>query len=266
MDRPVIGILGMRTIDASGNVPVMRDFTNAAYCAAVQRGGGIPLLIPATTGIDDVDRLLACCQGLLLPGGIDVDPRLYHEDPLPVLGDVDLQTDRLWIAACTKALELGLPVLGICRGLQLANVALGGSLHQDLSLANPHHLLHAQKQGRDYPMHRIEIDAESRLAQILGTTSLFTNTLHHQCVKDAGRGLTVIARTSDGIPEALESPDGRIILVQWHPEELLDSEPRMLGLFADLVQRARLREHQPVPFVVSATKPLYPPVCKTAPW
>lgn len=239
MDRPVIGILGMRTIDASGNVPVMRDFTNAAYCAAVQRGGGIPLLIPATTGIDDVDRLLACCQGLLLPGGIDVDPRLYREDPLPVLGDVDLQTDRLWIAACTKALELGLPVLGICRGLQLANVALGGSLHQDLSLANPHHLLHAQKQGRDYPMHRIEIDAESRLAQILGTTSLFTNTLHHQCVKDAGRGLTVIARTSDGIPEALESPDGRIILVQWHPEELLDSEPRMLGLFADLVQRAQ---------------------------
>ncbi len=239
MDRPVIGILGMRTIDASGNVPVMRDFTNAAYCAAVQRGGGIPLLIPATTGIDDVDRLLACCQGLLLPGGIDVDPRLYHEDPLPVLGDVDLQTDRLWIAACTKALELGLPVLGICRGLQLANVALGGSLHQDLSLANSHHLLHAQKQGRDYPMHRIEIDAESRLAQILGTTSLFTNTLHHQCVKDAGRGLTVVARTPDGIPEALESPDGQIILVQWHPEELLDSEPRMLGLFADLVQRAQ---------------------------
>lgn len=239
MDRPVIGILGMRTIDASGNVPVMRDFTNAAYCAAVQRGGGIPLLIPATTGIDDVDRLLACCQGLLLPGGIDVDPRLYHEDPLPVLGEVDLQTDRLWIAACTKALELGLPVLGICRGLQLANVALGGSLHQDLSLANPHHLLHAQKQGRDYPMHRIEIDAESRLAQILGTTSLFTNTLHHQCVKDAGRGLTVVARTPDGIPEALESPDGQIILVQWHPEELLDSEPRMLGLFADLVQRAQ---------------------------
>lgn len=239
MDRPVIGILGMRTIDASGNVPVMRDFTNAAYCAAVQRGGGIPLLIPATTGIDDVDRLLACCQGLLLPGGIDVDPRLYHEDPLPVLGDVDLQTDRLWIAACTKALELGLPMLGICRGLQLANVALGGSLHQDLSLANPHHLLHAQKQGRDYPMHRIEIDAESRLAQILGTTSLFTNTLHHQCVKDAGRGLAVVARTSDGIPEALESSDGQVILVQWHPEELLDSEPRMLGLFADLVQRAQ---------------------------
>lgn len=239
MNRPVIGILGMRTIDASGNVPVMRDFTNAAYCEAVQRGGGIPLLIPATTGIDDVGRLLACCQGLLLPGGIDVDPRLYHEDPLPVLGEVDLQTDRLWIAACTKALELGLPVLGICRGLQLANVALGGSLHQDLSLANPHHLLHAQKQGRDYPMHRIEIDAESRLALILGTTSLFTNTLHHQCVKDAGRGLTVVARTSDGIPEALESPDGRIILVQWHPEELLDSEPRMLGLFADLVQRAQ---------------------------
>lgn len=239
MDRPVIGILGMRTIDASGNVPVMRDFTNAAYCAAVQRGGGVPLIIPATTSTDDVERLLACCQGLLLPGGIDVDPRLYHEDPLPELGEVDLHTDRLWIAACTKALELNLPVLGICRGLQLVNVTLGGSLHQDLSLANPHHLLHAQKQGRDYPMHRIEIDAESRLAQILGTTSLFTNTLHHQCVKDAGRGLTVVARTSDGIPEALESPDGRIILVQWHPEELLESEPRMLGLFADLVQRAQ---------------------------
>ncbi|MDN0054802.1 gamma-glutamyl-gamma-aminobutyrate hydrolase family protein [Collinsella ihumii] len=239
MDRPVIGILGMRTIDASGNVPVMRDFTNAAYCAAVQRGGGIPLLIPATTGIDDVDRLLACCQGLLLPGGIDVDPRLYHEDPLPVLGEVDLQTDRLWMTACMRALELGLPILGICRGLQLVNVALGGSLYQDLAYANPQHLLHAQKQNRDYLMHRIDIDAASRVARILGTTSLYTNTLHHQCVKEAGRGLTVIARTSDGIPEALESADGQIVLVQWHPEELLESEPRMLGLFTDLVERAQ---------------------------
>ena len=113
MDRPVIGILGMRTIDASGNVPVMRDFTNAAYCAAVQRGGGIPLLIPATTGIDDVDRLLACCQGLLLPGGIDVDPRLYHEDPLPVLGDVDLHTVDDRTAAILMAIvadKMGAPL------------------------------------------------------------------------------------------------------------------------------------------------------------
>ena len=239
MTKPIIGILGMRTVDASGHVPVMRDFTNSAYCIAVQRGGGIPLVIPAATTEDDLDRLLACCQGLLLPGGFDVDPALYGEDPTPALGTIDIQTDRLWIAALRCACELRLPVLGICRGLQLANVALGGSLYQDLAQLDPAHLLHTQTQNRDYLMHRVDIDAGSRVAQILGTTSIYTNTMHHQCAKDPGEGLTVTARTADGVPEAMESADGRIILVQWHPEELLDSEPRMLGLFADLVQRAQ---------------------------
>ena len=131
-----------------------------------------------------------------------------------------------------------MPVLGICRGLQLVNVAFGGSLYQDLSYMNPDHMLHSQKQNRDQLIHQVSVDADSYLASVLGTGSVYTNTMHHQCVKTPGEGLKITARTADGIPEAMETADGQFILVQWHPEELQDSEPRMRGLFKDLVEKA----------------------------
>ena len=239
MDKPIIGLLGIRILDTSGPVPVVRDFINATYCESVARAGGIPVLVPATTRPEDVADALAVCQGLVLPGGLDVDPRLYGEDPLPVLGTVDVQVDELWAAALRCAMERGLPVLGICRGMQLANVALGGSLYQDVTLMRPDCQLHTQRQARDYPLHRVEVEKDSHLARILGTTSVFTNTMHHQCVREPGEGLRVVARTADGVPEAAETADGSIVLVQWHPEELLESVPCMAGLFTDLVDRAR---------------------------
>lgn len=239
MDKPIIGLLGIRMLDTSGPVPVVRDFINATYCECVIRAGGIPVLVPATTRPEDVANALAVCHGLVLPGGPDVDPRLYGEDPIPVLGTVDVQVDELWAAALHCAMERGLPVLGVCRGMQLANVALGGSLYQDVTLMRGDCQLHAQRQARDYPLHRVEIDEGSHLARILGTTSVFTNTMHHQCVREPGEGLRVVARTADGVPEAAETADGGIILVQWHPEELLESVPCMRALFENLVERSR---------------------------
>ena len=131
-----------------------------------------------------------------------------------------------------------MPVLGICRGLQLVNVAFGGSLYQDLSYMNPDHMLHSQKQNRDYLIHQVTIDADSHLASILGKEPVYTNTLHHQCVKEPGKGLKITAHTADGIPEAMETANGQFILVQWHPEELQNSEPRLRGLFKDLIEKA----------------------------
>ena len=214
------------------------DYVNRAYCAAVEKGGGIPVVLPVPVRIEDGLESLALCQGLLVPGGLDVDPRFYGEDPLPVLGTLDADMDRFWIAAVKFAKEKGLPVLGICRGLQLVNVALGGSLYQDISQKNKEHFLHTQRQNRDYLMHEVVIRGDSRLASLLGAETIFTNTMHHQCVKEPGQGLAVTAWTRDQIPEAMESADGQFILVQWHPEELLESEPRMLALFSDLAERS----------------------------
>ena len=239
MTKPIIGVLSSRTYHPSvGPMPVLAEYVNRTYCAGVEKGGGIPLIIPVTSDREQLTRLLSLCQGLLLPGGEDVDPCFYGEDPLPVLGTVDHETDQCWIWAVEIAVEKKLPIFGICRGLQLANVALGGSLWQDLSLKNKEHFLHYQHQNRASLLHEGSICPDSRLTKLLGTESIYTNTMHHQCAKEPGRGLTVTARTRDGIPEAMESADGQILLVQWHPEELLESEPRMLALFEDLVKRA----------------------------
>ncbi len=238
MSTPLIGILGSRMLDSSGAVPVWRDYANCAYVQAVQRAGGLPFAIPACTGLDGLPRLLELCQGILLPGGPDMDPSLFGEDPHPTVADLDEQVDRLWMAAAEHAVATGKPLLGICRGMQVANVALGGTLYQDLSQMNAGHMLHRQLQQRSYPVHRVALEPGSRLARLLQADSVRTNSLHHQCIKDPGRGLSVTARTADGIPEAAESADGSIMLVQWHPEELLDTVPAMGSLFTWLVERA----------------------------
>lgn len=239
--KPWIAILGSHAVNSNGTVSVMTDYVNHAYCAAVEAAGGIPILLPVLIDETEMDPILDRCQGLLIPGGFDVDPKFYNEDPMPQLGTLDTDMDRFWIHAARYALEKGIPVLGICRGMQLVNVAFGGSLYQDLSMMNPQHFLHSQKQNRDYLMHEVQIDEDSRLCELLGTTSIYTNTMHHQCVKEPGEGLRITARTRDGIPEAMETADGQFILVQWHPEELTVSEPRMRSLFYDLVKRAEAR-------------------------
>ncbi len=238
MSKPIIGIPGARMVNTGGPVSVPVDYTNHAYCAAVEKAGGLPLLLPVPQNPEDSKPLLALCDGLLFPGGLDVDPRFYKENPLPVLGAVDAAMDAFWIYVCHYARETRMPVLGICRGLQLINVALGGSLYQDLTMKLDKPLLHTQKQNRDYLMHQVTIRPDSRLASLLNATSIYTNTMHHQCVKNPGQGLSVTAWTEDNIPEALETADGSILLVQWHPEELLVNEPRMMALFTDLMERA----------------------------
>lgn len=238
MKKPVIGILGAHMSNNGGPAPVPADYVNHAYCAGVENAGGIPVLLPVLKDPKDSDPLLTMCDGLLIPGGVDVDPRFYNEDPSALLGSIDSAMDLFWIHAAKYALEHKMPVLGICRGLQLVNVAFGGSLYQDLSYMNPDHMLHSQKQNRDQLIHQVSVDADSYLASVLGTGSVYTNTMHHQCVKTPGEGLKITARTADGIPEAMETADGQFILVQWHPEELQDSEPRMRGLFKDLVEKA----------------------------
>jgi glutamine amidotransferase class-I domain protein len=137
------------------------------------------------------------------------------------------------------AKSMGLPMLGICRGTQLTNVALGGSLCQDISLFCEHPLLHTQRHSADAPLHQVALQSGSRLSCLFGAETVFTNSTHHQCVDMPAPGLKITARTSDGVPEGLESDDGQVVLVQWHPETLCRTDARMLRLFEDLVGRAR---------------------------
>ena len=240
MGRPIIGILSSRSdIPLPGGPNLSIEYASVAYCRAVVRGGGTPLLLPVTPEPELAEQMFAQCDGVLFPGGIDVDPRFYGEAPDPMLGTVDSTMDRFWLQALDFALDHKLPLLGICRGMQLVNVGLGGSLYQDLVRRGVPSYLHSQKQSRDYLMHQVKLTPGSRLSAVLGEESVYTNTMHHQCVKEPGKGLKRVAQTDDGVPEALESEDGQIMLVQWHPEALLETEPRMCRLFEDLIERCR---------------------------
>lgn len=238
MKKPIIGILGSVLKHKPSNVEIPINYVNSAYYKAVEKNGGIPLIIPFLENKEDVLRLIENCDGLLFPGGEDVDTHLYGEEPHASIGSMNVKLDEFWIYVERIAEEKNLPILGICRGMQLINVSRGGSLYQDLSELDSNHFMHVQKQERSYLMHKIKIDKESFLCKILETEEIMTNTLHHQCVKQIGKNLRITAYSSDKIPEAMESNDGRIVLVQWHPEELTETEPRMNNLFKDLIQKS----------------------------
>ena len=240
MSKPIIGILSSRAdIPIPNGQSITVEYINKVYCEAIMRAGGIPILLPVTSDPDAAEQMFSLCSGMLFPGGVDVDPKFYGEAPDPLIGTIDCVMDRFWLQALEFVRAHKIPVLGICRGLQLVNVGMGGSLYQDLSRRGGPSYLHNQKQNRDYLMHEVTIEPGSRLGQVLGEEPVYTNTIHHQCVKAAGKGLKLVAQTGDGVPEALESEDGQIMLVQWHPEALLDAEPRMRRLFEDLIERSR---------------------------
>ncbi len=240
MGKPIIGILSSRSdIPIPGGQIISIEYANIAYCQAVVRAGGTPILLPVMSEQDLAEQMFSLCDGMLFPGGVDVDPRFYGEAPDPMIGTIDSNMDRFWLYALQFAQARRLPVLGICRGMQLVNVGLGGSLYQDLARRGVPSYLHSQKQNRDYLMHEVQIQPGSRLGALLGEEPVYTNTIHHQCVKAVGKGLKLVAQTGDGVPEALESEDGQIMLVQWHPEALLEAEPRMRRLFEDLIHRCK---------------------------
>lgn len=242
MNQTVIGVMGNLYRNSNSAVSAQMTYVNSTYLNAVRENGGIPFMIPAVGTEAELDILLSLCNGLLFPGGEDVDPKLFGEPPHPSIGAVNEEMDRFWMLAWKKAKERKLPVLGICRGMQLINLAEGGGLWQDISLFKEDHQLHAQKQNRDYPIHKVIIEENSRLRRLLEVSEIYTNTLHHQCIRGEGRDLRITAWSQDGVAEAMESPDGRVILVQWHPEELVRTVPVMNRLFRNLAAMSGKRD------------------------
>lgn len=210
------------------------------YLRAIEAAGGAPLLIHLTDNLEVARALYELCDGILLPGGDDVDPAYYGEEPHPDLGSVDRQRDAVEIALARWAREDTKPLMGICRGIQVINVAFGGTLYQDLPAQLPQTSDHREntRLGQyDVLTHGIALAHDSWLAERLSADQLMGNTMHHQAVKDVAPGLRVVGHAPDGVIEALEGVGAQLVVaVQCHPEHLwARAEPRWLRFFEGFV-------------------------------
>ncbi|MFC6171899.1 gamma-glutamyl-gamma-aminobutyrate hydrolase family protein [Loigolactobacillus jiayinensis] len=206
------------------------------FLTAIKAAGGLPLVEPAA-----IDRYVVLADGFLLTGGQGVTPILYGEEPQPKLGMTLLVRDQFEISLVQAVAKTQKPLLGVCRGMQVLNVALGGSLYQNLSYRTEPSLKHMQIPTADtQPTHTVNLAPGTLLADTFGD-SVLVNSLHQQAIKQIANPLEVVARASDGVIEAVQSIAGvtpQMRGVQWHPEMLLNYEPRQLVVFQDLVNQA----------------------------
>ncbi len=237
---PLIGITTSITID---RVPE-RACLNSTYIRAVQQTGGLPILLPPQLEPWAREGLYAMIDGLLLTGGGDVDPARFDEAPHPATSDVSKERDELELELARRAVGEAVPVFAICRGLQVLNVALGGSLVQDIASERVTALDHSQKArpqtARREPVHSVTVADGTRLAAILGGLEVTVNSFHHQALRRLGRGLKAVAWAPDDTVEGVEMPQAPALVVgvQWHPEELIERDPAAHNLFRALVEAA----------------------------
>jgi putative glutamine amidotransferase len=232
-DKPVIGIVVC-------GIEREKQFISSSYIHAVEHSGGIPLVIPIVETKDSMDIYLSLCNGLLFCGGIDISPVFFHEEPLPGLGETCFHVDHFQIEFMKKAMEYRIPILAICRGMQVLSVACGGSIFQDICLQPGRTLKHMQMtQDRSEGSHQVQVFPHSMLAGIIGKT-VYTNSYHHQTVRRPGDGLIICAQTSDKTIEALEMADHPFCIgVQWHPECMYQSSESARSLFHSFVNASR---------------------------
>jgi len=244
---PPIGITGRSAFSSGRRVPLPLYATPRAYVGAIRRVGGLPFILPPVLGGSEATALLDHLGGLLLSGGGDIEPGLYGQARDAQTEDVDLDRDQTELALAREALRCGLPVLAICRGLQVLNVALGGSLYQDIPAQIPHAVPHRPADEAEALSHPVRIEAGSRLSTILGRTEVTVNSYHHQAAREVAEGLVVTASALDGVVEGLEHVSHPFcVAVQWHPELALDGPDGMACLFDAFVDQARRYLHGPV--------------------
>ncbi len=244
--RPVIGVTTTNLKALSGipdGVPASWVMSHR-FVLAPALAGGLPWMVPLVEDDATLRAIYERLDGVMIPGGADVDPATYHEARHDRCENSDPPRDRVELRLIRWAMEDGKPVLGICRGIQLLNLARGGTLWQDLAAqcpgASKHDYFPDQGYERDRLVHDVAIEPDSLLADVVGTTSLRVNSMHHQAVSRIGEGLRVTARSvDDDVVEGLEAPDHPFMLgVQWHPEALADRDPVMRALFRRFIEAA----------------------------
>ncbi len=239
--KPVIGISAHPRVVETATGPALLHTSSRFYVEGVERAGGVPVILPVLDP-DAVEHLLPAVDGVLLTGGGDVAPSRYGARPIAETHNVDPLRDAFEIRLIEMAIEADLPLLATCRGMQVLNVAMGGSLIQ--------HVPHATGQFHDHPehwregVHRVKIEPDSHLAEALGATEVEVNSIHHQAVDQAAPGTRAVAWAEDDTVEAIELPGSpHVVAVQWHPE-LLEDWPEQQGLFRQLVDRALVRARE----------------------
>ena len=209
------------------------------YEESVRRAGGDVRVLDR--GTDRPADVIAGVDGVLLTGGGDVQPSIYGATPHPMFDPAEPGRDEYEMELVRRAIEANLPLFAICRGIQVLNVALGGSLYQDVGTEPGTPLTHSQKEPRDQPTHKVKVAPGSQLAEVMGAEEVDVNTMHHQALKALGRGLVATAWAPDQLVEGVEMPEqpSFVLGVQWHPEELIGHSDAARRLFAALVTHAR---------------------------
>lgn len=236
--RPTVAVIGRRAASVSG-LRFGATVAAEAVCDAVFASGGEPLVLHGggREALAALPERLCPFAGVLLPGGPDLGPARYGQEPhAATVPDHDEQ-DGLDLAVARAVVTLGIPALAVCRGMQVLNVACGGDLVQHLTVEGPGHV---------GTVHAVTAVPGSRLAGIVGTGAFEVSSYHHQAVDRLGRGLRVVARAADGCVEAVEHSSADLLAVQWHPEDLASASPYDRALFDDLIDRARSRKEAAV--------------------
>lgn len=221
----VIGVTPAQ--DDKGNITINQDYMNA-----VTRAGAVPVLLPLAEDEKSQAELLRRVDGLMLSGGPDIDPRLYGEQTLPICGSISAPRDATELGLFRLALDMNLPVLGICRGIQVMNVALGGTLFQDIETQLEGAIKHPCYDTPRDKVHEVTVMEGSWLSRANGLRKFSVNSRHHQGIKTLGKGLVATAYSKDGLVEAVDYPAGRFVTaVQWHPESLCDRYAEAQAIF-----------------------------------
>lgn len=231
--KPIIGLLA--EVDAD-----KKNGLNYSYSAAIEAAGGIAVLLPYTESEATLSDYTALCDGFFFTGGADIDPKHFGEQIHPACGQIYEHRDALELSIFPLALKSGKPILGICRGLQLINVALGGTLYQDLPTEYAVTLSHRQTEPATAPSHGIKILKDTPLHALIGKEYMTGNSFHHQAIQTLGKGLSVTARAEDGVIEAVTyEGDSYLRAYQWHPERLCTSDADNLRLFEEFIGKCK---------------------------
>lgn len=218
-------------------------YIKKGYCEGIIKSGGLPVLLPLVSDEDLLQEAFEKIDGLLLSGGPDVDPKYYGENNMICNGTISPYRDVMEMYLARKAITENKPVFGICRGIQVMNTAMGGSLYQDIhsQIQDSKLIKHSQEAPKWYGTHKVSIESSSLVGKACGKDTVEVNSYHHQAIKEPAQGFTVIARSPDGVIEAIEVKGHKFALgVQWHPELMWQENEMHLSLFVDFVRSCRL--------------------------